>query len=592
MQTRRLLAFLRPYRGKLVLAALLSLLAAAGTGAYAFLAGPAVRALVQGDLGAFDLGPMVGSVIPASVAEFLARSVLGALPLLIVLAALVKGVASAGANALLPGAVAAGAADLRAVLYRRLLRADPAFYQGHSTGDLVSRASNDVGAIEGEASVVVTSLVRDVTQALSLVAVCWAIDPRLAIGAAVLVPGTIVPVKKFADKLRGIGKEQLAGQAELLRRAEQMIQGHRIVQAYGAEDRERARFAATGERFLGVMRRSLFWRSAYSPTIEVLGVAAMAAVVWYAGHAVAAGRMPPEAVISFAAAALLLYQPMKAIGQLGQHLGHLAAASNRVFELIDAPDAIADSPGARDLPPPREIRLEDVTVRYGEKTVLDRVSLTFRAGETVALVGESGAGKSTVASLLLRFLDPTEGAVRFDGVDLREGTLRSIRGAVGYVPQESTVFADTVRGNIACGAAVPEEDLVRAAEEAHAWEWIARREGGLDAPLGETGGNLSGGERQRLGIARALARNARVLVLDEATSALDAENDALLQEAFARALAGDRIGVVISHRLASMRGVDRVVVLDRGRVVEEGRPEELLRAGGRFQALFGDQAVG
>jgi ABC-type multidrug transport system fused ATPase/permease subunit len=169
--------------------------------------------------------------------------------------------------------------------------------------------------------------------------------------------------------------------------------------------------------------------------------------------------------------------------------------------------------------------------------------------------------------------------------------LEPIRAAVGYVPQESTVFADTVRGNLACGADLPEATLLRAAGEAHAMEWIRRRPEGLDAPLGERGGNLSGGERQRLGIARALARDARVLILDEATSALDAANDALLQDAFARALGGERLGVVISHRLASMRGVDRVVVLDRGRVVEQGTPGELLRAGGRFQALFGDQAA-
>ncbi|HEY0839363.1 MAG TPA: ATP-binding cassette domain-containing protein, partial [Vulgatibacter sp.] len=212
-------------------------------------------------------------------------------------------------------------------------------------------------------------------------------------------------------------------------------------------------------------------------------------------------------------------------------------------------------------------------------------------GETVALVGESGAGKSTVASLLLRFVDPTEGRVTFDGVDLRRGTLRSVRAQVGYVPQETVVFADTVRANIACGASLPDEVVEEAAREANAHRWIERLPLGYEAPLTQGGGGLSGGERQRLGVARALARGAKVLVLDEATSALDAENDALLREAFSRALGKDRIGVVISHRMSSIQGVDRVVVLEKGRVVEEGPPEDLLRQGGRFARLCELQAA-
>ncbi|WP_373048017.1 ABC transporter ATP-binding protein [Vulgatibacter sp.] len=585
----RLLQLLAPYRGRLLAAVACAALAAVGMGGYAWLAGPAVRLLIQG--GSLGASGMLQELLPAAFLEALSRFVFGALPALLVGAAAIKAAASAGFNALLPGSVAAAAADLRRLLYERLLRADPGFYRERSMGELVSRMTADVSSAESAATQVVATLVRDVTQAVALLVVCAFIDIRLVIAAAVVVPGTLVPVRRFAAKLRAIGREQLAAQAAVARRAEQMLQGHRIVSAYNGQAFETRRFGKASLRLLETMRTSLRLRAAYSPTMEGLGVVAMALAIAYAGRAVVAGRLPPEAVISFAAAALMLYQPLKALGNLGQQLAQLRAAADRAFEILDAPDAIGDAPGARPVPPPREVRLEGVSVRYGDREVIHDLDLTFRAGETVALVGESGAGKSTIAQLLLRFVEPSSGSVRFDGVDAREIALASLRSHVGYVPQETVVFADTARANITCGAALSDEVVRRAAREANAHVWIERLPGGYDAVLGERGSNLSGGERQRLGVARALARGARVLVLDEATSALDAENDALLQEAFARALGGERIGVIISHRLASLRGVDRVVVLDGGRVVEDGRPDDLLRAGGAFSRLWQLQAA-
>jgi len=586
---KRLLALLSPYRWRVLAAVACAAISAAGMAAYAFLAGPALRALVQGDT--LDVGPLLGKALPGGLAERLASGMLGTLPLLLVAAGAAKAAASAGFNVLLPGAVAAAAADLRRLLHRRLVRADLGFFRGRSTGDLVSRFTGDVAWAEGSASQVVVTLVRDVTQALALVGACALLDVRLMIAALVVVPGTLVPVRKFAEALRGIGREQLAAQGQIARRVEQVLSGHAVVQAQGAQDHESERFSAVNDGLLAVMRRSLLWRAAFTPVMELLGVFGLAFAIGWAGRAVADGSLPPEAVISFAAAALMLFQPLKALGNLGQQLAQLRAAADRAFEILDAPDAIADEPGAVDLPPPAEVRLEGVTVRYGDRTALRDVDLTFRAGETVALVGESGAGKSTVASLLLRFVDPSEGRVTFDGVDVRGGTLRSLRGQVGYVPQETVVFADTVRENIACGAALSDGAIEDAARESNAKAWIERLPGEYDATLTQGGGGLSGGERQRLGVARALARGARVLVLDEATSALDAENDALLREAFGRALGRDRIGVVISHRMASIRGVDRVVVLEDGRVIEEGPPEELLRRGGRFARLCELQAA-
>lgn len=580
---RRLLGLLSPHRFRIALALLCAALAAAGMGAYAFLAGPAARALIQG--GSLDLGPALEGLLPEGLVEVFSRSILGAIPMLLVAAAALRALASAGFNILMSHAVVEAAGELRVRIFDRLLHGDPAFFSARASGELVSRIGSDIATVEQSGQQVVVTLTRDVAQVVALLVVCASIDLRLLAAAIAVAAATFVPTRRFADALRRIGKEQLAALGEISRQAEQMLRNHRIILAYGSEAYRSRRFEEANEKLLGIMRRSLLWRAAYTPLMEVMGVIGLAAAIAWAGRSVLSGALPPESVLSFAAAALMLYQPLKAIGNLGQQLAHLRAAADRCFEVLDAPDAIGDRPGAVPLPAPREVRLEDVTVRYGEKEALRGVSLCFRMGETVALVGESGAGKSTIAHLLLRFVDPTEGRVTFDGRDIREGTLASLRSHVGYVPQETVLFAGDARINLCCGAEIPMERLREAARAANA-EPVIEALGGYEADLAEGGRNLSGGERQRVGVARALARDARILVLDEPTSALDAENDALLQEAFARALGGDRIGVLITHRLRSVQGVDRVVVLEAGRVVEEGTPAELIARGGRFARML------
>lgn len=584
----RLWGLLRPHRGKVLFALLCAGLSALGMGAYAFLAGPAARALVQG--GSLDLGSMGEGLLPEAVVEAFSRSLLGAVPMLLIAAALFRAITSAGFNLLISAAVVEAAGALRSRVFDRLLRGDPAFFDAQGTGELVSRIGSDIATVEQSGQQVAITLSKDVSQALALLLVCASIDLRLFAASTVVVAATVVPTKRFADALRGIGKEQLAALAEIGRKAEQMLRNHRIILAYGSEAHRIRGFAEANENLLSIMRRSLLWRAAYTPLMEVMGVIGLAAAIAWAGRSMLQGSLPPESVLSFAAAALMLYQPLKAIGTLGQQLAQLRGAAERCFELLDAPDAVVDRPGATELPPPREVRLEKVTVRYGEKVALREVDLCLRAGETVALVGESGAGKSTIANLLLRFVEPAEGRVTFDGKDIREASLASLRASIGYVPQETVLFAGDAKTNLSCGAKIPLERLEAAARAANA-EAVIEAIGGYEGDFAEGGKNLSGGERQRVGVARALARDARILILDEPTSALDAENDALLQEAFARALAGDRIGLLITHRLRSLSGVDRVVVLAEGRVVEEGRPEELVARGGRFAQMLALEAA-
>lgn len=584
----RLAGRLAPHRGALALAAGLALVAGAGQAAYAFLAGPALRAIVQG--GAITPPPLVVRLVPDAILHAMQAPGLGALPALLVLAALVRALASAGVNVLLPGAIARAAAGLREALFARLLEADDAFFHRHGQGDLVARATADVAALETAAQQILAAIVRDAAQASALLLACLVLDARLALATLVLVPAVIVPIKRFADTLRVVGREQLDGQARLLQRAEAAIFGHRVLLEADAAGWALGRLEAESARHLSTMRRSLFWRSAFTPALESIGLLALAALLYVAGDGGAAG-VAPETLVSFVAAAYLAYQPLKSLGNVGQHLAAARAAGARIFELVDAPAGIADAPNARPLPPPREVALEHVSVERGGRVALQDVSLRLRAGEAVAIVGESGAGKSTLAALLLRLLDPTSGRVTFDGVDVREGTLASVRGQVAYVPQEAALFSGPARLSLGAPRAGDDRALIAGLASTGADELLARLPGGLEGELA-AGRALSGGEKQRLAAARALGRPAALQLFDEATASLDTASEALLQRAFLAARRPDAITVVISHRLTSLAHVHRVVVLEAGRIVEEGAPAELLARGGRFFALFSRQAGG
>lgn len=572
----RLAPHARPHLGRLFLASLAMAVLALATGLYAFLVGPALRFLLTGGISALG---RVASWAPALEGAARDRLLL-VLPVVLVGVALVKGLAYAAQFTWTGQFGQRTVASLRRALLDALLRQSPVQLAGRMSGDLLSRFSADVNAVETAAIYAVGSWIRDGLQIAVLAAVAAALDWRLALVALAAVPVAGVPVARLTRSvLRRTreGQVRLGGMAGQLREA---LAAVRTVQAYGAEAAEATRFSSRAGAHAASLSRAGWARAAVPAVTEVLAALAVAAVLAWAAGGI---HVAPERLLSFLAALILLYQPVKELGRSSQFATQGAAAAERLLEVLETPPLVSDVPGARPAPRlARSVRLEAVSLSYGDRPVLSRLDLEVPVGQVTALVGPSGGGKSTVAALLLRFLRPDAGRVLWDGVDLEACTTASLRAQVALVTQEPLLFSGTVRENLL--AVRPEAsggDLRAALQAARAEEFVMALPRQWDTPLGERGARLSGGQRQRLALARAVLRDARLLVLDEATSNLDPEGEREVQEALEVVLPG-RTALVIAHRLWTVARADRIHVLSSGRVGEEGTHAELLARRGWY----------
>jgi subfamily B ATP-binding cassette protein MsbA len=512
-----------------------------------------------------------------------------AIAILLLVFTAVKGVAEYFSTYLMARVGQESVLKLRQDLYGHVLAQSASFFERHRTNYIVSRLVSSAAAIEAAVTATLRDMIRESFTLIAFLSASFYYNWRLTLGSLLIAPIIAVLTARFGSSLRKLAHESFEGNKLLTDTAQEALANQNIVKAYRAEEREEHRFKKVAERIVYYNLRSARLLGLHSPSIEMIGVIAVVILLFFGQREIEAGRMNAAQFLTFIFFLFRSYDPMRKLSRLHTSMEQALAAARHVWDVMDERAQIPEKPDAVELAQlRREIELRDVSFGYSDETksVLRGVSLHIPAGAMVALVGESGGGKSTLTKLLSRFHDPQSGAVLWDGTDLRDATLASLRRNLALVTQETILFNDTVRYNISYGRPdATEAEIEEAARVAFAHDFIQELPQGYETIVGERGVFLSGGQRQRLAIARAVLVDAPVLILDEATSALDAESERLVQRALAN-LIRNRTTIVIAHRLSTIRRADTIVVMENGRIIEMGSHGQLLAQGGHYRHLY------
>lgn len=591
---RRLLSFVKPYWPPLILSLVLMAIAGAAHAGMAVLIGPIFDRVLnpQSPDAPVELFRLPWNHEPVILQQFFPEwihNVWTLVAVAIVGVFLLRGLCDYFGNYLVNWTGINAVTDIRQTVYNKLLRHDSDFFESQSTGRIMSSVMNDIDKIQVAISSMLADCLRQSFSVLALLYVVMQRDWMLALVSLTVLPIVLVPTIRIGRRIRRTTRRAQDNAAELNEILQETIVGQQVVKAFGTEKHEAERFHDAALRLRNANLRYVLQQAIASPLIEFFAALTIVGLLTYARTQIKQGDMTTGEFTSFVIALLMLYEPVKRLTGIHNIFQQAIGASQRVFEYLDEPVRIDDKPGAVAMPPFRDrIQMDGVCFRYATSTngnALSDATLNVRAGEVVALVGPSGAGKTTLAKLVPRFHDVTSGVIRIDGRDIRDLKVASLREQVGVVAQETFLFNTTVAENIRYGRpSASMKEVEEAARNAMAEDFILALPEGYDTMIGERGTRLSGGQRQRIAIARALLKDAPILILDEATSHLDTESEMLVQRALAN-LIRNRTVIVIAHRLSTIRRADQIVVLDHGCITEVGTHEDLVTGGGIYQRL-------
>ena len=576
----RLLMYLKPYLGRFIIAMVLMIVLSLMTGAFAALAGPFVKFVVNPATNLHVTRPFT----------FLARipksEIFYYLPMTLIIVALLKGLSYYGQAYFMGNIGQRVIMDIRNDLFGHMQYLPLKYFQDTNTGTLVSRIMNDVSLLQGAVTSAVAGSLRDIFSVIVLIGYAFYLDWKLAALTFLVYPVAGYAVVFVGKKLRKVSVQGQNAAASLNNKLFESLSSMNIVKAFTQEHYEISKFKERTSDLYTALIRGIKVNALFVPSMEFLMVIGVVGAFWYGGMRIMNGTLTPENFISFFAAIGFLYQPIKNLSNINSVIQDGLAAGGRVFDVLDEPEETLKDGQKVITEIINHIAFKDVTFRYGDREALKQISFKVKKGEILAIVGDSGAGKSTLVGLLARFYDVTSGSIKIDDTDIRDITLKSLRGAIGIVTQETVLFDDTVYNNIIYGKRdATYDDVVKAAKSAYAHNFIVNLPDGYNTNLGERGAKLSGGERQRIAIARAVLKNPSILILDEATSNLDARSENEVQKALDNLMKG-KTTFLIAHRLYTAERADRIAVLVKGQLVEEGPHDVLMRNEGYYHKLY------